>query len=74
MRNVAPTPPSVDAADGPGPGIRPPIGPGNIGGASKDLVENSDPNLIEVTVYGIAAMYEKFSTKKPEAAKPVGQP
>ncbi len=33
-----------------------------------------DPNLVEMTVYGIAALYEKFSTKKPDELKQPGKP
>ena len=55
VRNVGPT---ADASAG---GTRPPVGAPASGAAP---TQPTDPNLVEVTVYGIAAMYEKF--KKPE--------
>lgn len=49
----------------PGPGMP---GPGTPGGlvASNPL----DPNLVELTVYGIATLYEKFHLPKDETADP----
>jgi hypothetical protein len=54
------------------PPFRPPMGPGGpMGGSGQPGVgEAEDPNLVELTVYGIAALFERFSTKKPEAGKP----
>jgi hypothetical protein len=85
VRDVAPNP--VESADPSRPGTRPedirgrpdtgrpdPGRPGTAVGT-----ERKDPNLVELTVYGIAAMYEKFNTKadapkadgtKPDATKP----
>jgi hypothetical protein len=77
VRDVAPPPPA-DISDptmpprlggpgdvrgpGPGPGVHQP------GGLTSG---EGDPNLVEVTVYGIAAMYEKCA--KPDTAKKDGQ-
>lgn len=45
---------------GPGPGPTPP-GPGTGPGGPKQVAPaEADPNLVEVAVYGIAALYERF--------------
>jgi hypothetical protein len=50
------------------------------GGAGSAASEDSDPNLVELAVYGIAALYERYPPRvpaKPEAggtAAPGGQP
>jgi hypothetical protein len=67
---------------GPPGGVRPsgpPIG-GGIGGgvpgtgtpAPGVMSEQGDPNLVELAVYGIAALYERYPPKQP--AKPEGAP
>jgi hypothetical protein len=47
--------------------------PGGFGGPS--AVEQSDPNLIDVAVYGIASLYERYPPKPPKTeggAPPAG--
>jgi hypothetical protein len=53
-----------------GPGMPSPpggfrgMGPPMPGGAAGDGGDEADPNLIELTVYGIAVLYERFPPKK----------
>jgi hypothetical protein len=59
-------------------GFRGPGGPGMPpGGTAGDAGDEADPNLVELTVYGIAVLYERFPPKpKPEgdANNPAGTP
>jgi hypothetical protein len=47
---------------------RPPVGPGGPG--LPGVGQEEDPNLVELTVYGIAGLFERFPSKKPESSKP----
>jgi hypothetical protein len=38
--------------------------PGQVGNYGAAAVGDGEPNLIEVTIYGIAALYERYSEKK----------
>jgi hypothetical protein len=82
MRPGAPGVPMVPSggrmpmAGGPGP-MRPPTGPGmgrpfssGPGSVSEEDEEQEDLNLLEVAVYGLASLYERYppAPKKPEAA------
>jgi hypothetical protein len=72
VRNVGPLP-----VEGGAPGAAPGVLPGREGGirpggAAAGPADDFDPNLVEVSVYGIAAMYEKF--KKTDVPKAPGQP
>jgi hypothetical protein len=68
------TPPGVGGM-APGAGMRPPGGtfpPGMFPGGGMGLpgttgqTEESDPNLVEVAVYGIASLYERYPPPKPQ--------
>ncbi len=63
-------PPRPREKPGPGPGPGPGRGERGDRGGVQAAQGTADPNLVEVSVYGIAAMYEKFSNQKPEAPKP----
>jgi hypothetical protein len=58
----------------PGPGIPPGPGgfPGNAGQPAKAAGDEEDPNLVELAVYGIAALYEPFDASKKVEAGPGG--
>ena len=62
LRNVAPAPPpppeqATGTTTPPPMGQTPPNAPAEV---------KMDQNLVEVTIYGIAALYEKFNEKKEE--------
>lgn len=66
VRNVAPNPKPADKGPAPPNQVFDRVhGSGNPAAAVNpaSTANVNDPNLVEVTVYGIAAMYEKFSTK-----------
>src|SRR5438552_3091224 len=60
-------------------GIFPPIGspfsPGGLGGqiTSQSVEEDEDPNLVELQIYGLVSLYERFPPRPPEPAAE-GQP
>jgi hypothetical protein len=83
VRNIAPNPveQSTDPARPGGPREeirgRPDTGRPDPGRTGTTVgAERTDPNLVELTVYGIAAMYEKFNQKadapKADGTKPDG--
>jgi hypothetical protein len=59
---------------GPGPSPRPGPGPGPRGDptAGMSSTPQEDPNLVELTIYGIASLYERYPPRKVET--PGGQP
>jgi hypothetical protein len=62
-------PPPMGSGGGPPPkpGGPPPMGGTGPGGPNKPpTVLGPDPNLVELNVYGIATLYEKFPIKKEE--------
>lgn len=75
-----PNPMGGGAMPGPPMGNRPPIGPGPGPGPGSDPTAGAgaagnplDPNLIELTVYGMSTLYEKFHiTKEPATTDPMG--
>jgi hypothetical protein len=67
-------PPIERDVPGPGRGMVPGAGPGMIGPPTEgEGVQEDDPNLVELTVYGIASVYERYpanpNKKKEEPAK-----
>jgi hypothetical protein len=53
-----------------GGGVMPP--PGGFGSPVLNSADDTDPNLVELAVYGIAALYERFPPKPP--AEQAGAP
>ena len=49
--------------------------PTNFFNGSPEAVEQDDPNLVELVVYGIASLYERYPPKQAaDASNPTGKP
>ncbi|HZT78811.1 MAG TPA: hypothetical protein VFA26_01205 [Gemmataceae bacterium] len=59
-----------------GPGYRPPgIGQGGyLPGSSSAMPDDDDPNLVELSFYGIASLYERYKPPAPAAGEGNTQP
>src|SRR5262249_2539749 len=51
-----------------------PTSPGGGGGKAQAAEDLPDPNLVEVVVYGIASLYERFKPKQTAAAAEATKP
>jgi hypothetical protein len=64
-----PGPIRTGGPSGPVPGMRPSFGPAGLGSAPEGDEEQEDLNLLEVAVYGLASLYERYPPQ-PKAAEP----
>jgi hypothetical protein len=55
------------------PGFPGPMGEGG-GGAFSSVADEDDPNLVELVVYNIASLYERFPPRAPAGEQPAGSP